>query len=621
MFNIISDTLTRPSENHYHDLITLERDSFAERVLLNLEIIGNGTEAESVKRIIQISFEDIFFTSPKKEIYERFEETLKEINLLLKNLKEKNGDNNFCKINAIIAVQNDQNLHLTQSGDAETYLVRNNKLTVISEGLSVRKDGDSDIFMNIASGEIAFNDILVLTSRRLLRYLTAQQIADIFKQNIPEALADVNVSTQDADALAITATLFKRSVFGNINISPEKKKEILKREPLQKVKVYFDNFVKWIAKKMGKDPEKIESFSIVVGLATVIIILVIGVTLVFSDNLDKEKYAEYNIAINNATEELKRAEKLALMEDNDSANAILSKVEGRVVQILNEGYFRTESSQILDKVKELRDQVNNIQRTSNPKVLADLSTKRTGINLLGMAESGGKLFAYEYNALYETILDQVEDPLTISSSENVKTATAMEDKNLIIFLTESDKLIEYNGGQFSLGETSDEMWKRADAVAVYSKYLYLLSPEDNQIWKYERLKSTYGGAKEYNLDADLTKALDLAIDGNIFILSEGGEIIKLYRGNRQDFTISGASNDDLENVTQIFTLPDQSYIYLLNSQKNSVLVIKKLTNGQSGEYQRQIILEGIGQVVDIYVDQNEQKLYVLDKEKIYEVGL
>ena len=155
---------------------------------------------------------------------------MKEINLLLKNLKEKNEEQSLCKINAIIAVQDDQNLHLTQSGEGETYLVRNNKLTVVSEGLSVRKTEESDVFMNIASGEISVNDTLIFTSIRLLRYLTAQQIADIFKQNIPEALAEINATTQDANSLAVTAVFFKRSVFSGVNISEPDRQKILKNE-------------------------------------------------------------------------------------------------------------------------------------------------------------------------------------------------------------------------------------------------------------------------------------------------------------------------------------------------------------------------------------------------------
>lgn len=620
MFNVVSDTLIRPSENHYHDLVTLERENFPEKVWLNLEIIGNGTEAESVKRIIQISFEDIFFDNPHKDVYERFEETLKEINLLLKNLREKNEENNFCEINAIIGVQDEQNLHLTQSGEGETYLIRNGKLTVVSEGLSVRKNEDSDIFLNIASGEISVNDILVLTSKRLLRYLTAQQITDVFKQNIPEALAAINALIADTNALAVTAVFFKRSIFINAENPPENRQQILQKEPLQKIKVYFDDFVKWIATKMGRDPNQVESLSIFVGVVVVLVVLFIGVTLLFSNNLDKEKYAEYNTAISNATEELKRAEKLALIDDSESANAILDKVEGRVVQILNEGYFRTESVQILDKVKELKDQVNNIQRITNPKILADLSTKRTDVNLLGLTELSNKLFAFEYNALYETILDQVEEPLTINSTEKVKAGAAMAEKDLIVFLTETDKVIEYNAGSFNLAETDDSMWKKGKALAIYGKYLYLLSPEENQIWKYERRKAGYSKASEYNLDADLSKSLDIAIDGSVFILNEGGEIIKLYRGNKQNFTISNIDAVTLQDIDQIFTLPDQNNLYLLNSQKNSVLIVKKLSNGQ-GEYQRQVILEGVGQVVDIYVEQNEQKLFAVDKGKIYEIGL
>ena len=620
MFNIISDTLTKTSENHHYDLITLERDDFNEKVWINLEIIGNGTIAESIKRIIQISFEDIFFVNPQKDTYERLEETLKEVNLLLKNLKEKNEKNDFCKINAIIAVLEGQNLHLTQSGDAETYLVRSGKLTVISEGLSVRKNDDSDTFMNIASGEMTFNDVLVYTSQRLLRYLTAPQIAEIFSKNISDALSELKTKLQDTDTLAITCVNFKRSVFSNLNTSKEENKEIMQTEPFQKIKIYFDHLIKIIAQKTGKETKIVEKYTITFGILTAIIVLILGVSLHFSNNLDQEKYAEYNIVITNAENELKNAEKLALMDDNETANAILSKVENKVVQILNEGYFRTESVKILDEVTKLRDTVNNIQRITNPKILTDLSTKRDGINLLGMVNLDNHLYPYEYNALYKTILDKVEEPFKISETESVIEATTMNEKDIIIFSTASNKLIEFQDGQFSLATTVDEMWKKRSALAVYSKYLYLLSPEDNQIWKYERRKSKYEKPSKYNLDADLSKAIDLSIDGNVFVLNEGGEIIKFYRGNRQEFTIKNSSNEDMNNVNKIFTLPDQNNLYLLNSQKNSVLIVKKLSNG-NGNYQRQIILEGIGQIVDIHVNQDEQKLFVMDKEKIYEIGL
>lgn len=620
MFNIVSDTLVRPQENHYHDLITLERAGFEEKVWLNLEIIGNGADAESIKRVIQISFEDIFFTEPTKNAYERFEETLKEVNLLLKNLKEKNEDQRFCDIHAVIAVQDNDNLHLTQTGEAEAYLIRHGKLAVVSEGLSVRKNSTSDIFMNIASGETAFDDKVVFTSRRLLRNLTAQQIANIFMQDVSDALASINLEIQDNAALAITCVHFKKSVFGNIKIEEKNQSKVMQSEPLQKVKQLFDDFILFLAKKMGKNPSQMERVSLLTGAAAIIIILVLTVTIMFSNNQNKEKYTEYQSSVTNAMEELKRAEKLALMEDNESANAILNKVEGRVVQILNDGYFREESVQILDKVKDLRDEVNSIQRIKNPKILADVSTKRDGINLLGMVSLNDKLFGYEYNALYETILDVVENPLTISSSEKVNNAVSMPEKDLIIFTTPSGKVIEYNDGQFSLAETSDEMWKKSTAMAVYSKYLYLLSPEENQIWKYERRTSAYTKASKYNLDADLSKALDIAIDGNVFVLSAGGEIIKLYRGNQVQFDVQSLTIEDGENVSQIFTLPDQNYIYLLNPQKNSILIVRKLSNGQ-GEYIRQVVLEGIGQIVDFYVSQNEQRLFVIDKEKIYEIGL
>ena len=63
-------------------------------------------------------------------------------------------------------------------------------------------------------------------------------------------------------------------------------------------------------------------------------------------------------------------------------------------------------------------------------------------------------------------------------------------------------------------------------------YIYLLSPSNNQIYKYGRLRSKYSASSEYNQDADLADSKAIAIDGDIYVLKKGGEIIRIFKSKQ-----------------------------------------------------------------------------------------
>ena len=57
--------------------------------------------------------------------------------------------------------------------------------------------------------------------------------------------------------------------------------------------------------------------------------------------------------------------------------------------------------------------------------------------------------------MYEIVLDQIQDPLTIDDEESVIAATGFEDRNSLVFLTKSGNLIEYKDGTMSFMDTDD----------------------------------------------------------------------------------------------------------------------------------------------------------------------
>jgi hypothetical protein len=166
-------------------------------------------------------------------------------------------------------------------------------------------------------------------------------------------------------------------------------------------------------------------------------------------------------------------------------------------------------------------------------------------------------------------------------------------------------------------------WIAGKDIETYLRFLYILSPENNQIYKYERLSNRYAAPAEYNVNGKLDGALDMAIDGSIFVLKKGGEIVKLFRGETQPFVIRHAPEQNiLSTAAKVFKMPGAS-LYILDPIGARVVVVTD--GGATGEssYKMQYVLEGdqIGTLLDLFVDPDEAHLYVLDEKRLYVIDL
>jgi hypothetical protein len=165
-------------------------------------------------------------------------------------------------------------------------------------------------------------------------------------------------------------------------------------------------------------------------------------------------------------------------------------------------------------------------------------------------------------------------------------------------------------------------WITGKAIETYLRNLYVLSPENSQIYKYERLSNRYAPPVEYNVNGDLSGAIDMAIDGNVYVLKEGGQVVKLFRGETRPFTIRHLPEGVLDEATKVFKVQDGNLYFLVPSLSRVVIVTDGEASGESS-YVKQYILEGdqVGELVDLYVDPEELRLYVLDAKRVYSIDL
>ena len=257
-------------------------------------------------------------------------------------------------------------------------------------------------------------------------------------------------------------------------------------------------------------------------------------------------------------------------------------------------------------------------------MVVSLTAKNPDVSALGFVGlSDGEFVVYDQTDLYRVLLNSVEDPSTIAAEgEQILYGASFPRYKTLVFQTDSNSVIEMIANQPTSMKTEDPAgWITGSDAEAWLRYIYILSPENNQIYKYERYSNRYAAPSEYNVNADLHNAIDMAIDGSVYVLKEHGEVIKLFRGELNPFVIRHLPGNILEGATRVFKVLDGN-MYFLDSANKRVIVVTD--GGSTGEstYTKQYVFEGeIDILKGIYVDPDESRLYVMDSRNIYVVDL
>lgn len=641
-------------ENYAYDLG--EGGENSGKIFICLEIMQNSIDPEKVGEIIFDKMRKVFFADSDTDGYERFEESLKEVNKSLDEYKLERGNDWLGKLNVIIAAIVGNQLYLTQSGEAEAYLVRKRFATAISDDLS--EVDSKDFFTNIASGDLEAGDLVLASTTRLLRYVSKTDLAKHIGPNIHQTVNSIRdflhgeVINKIA-LIAIQANQFKgapideepiahirEESFQDVEgekIERAEQKVFHHGEVIDKVKNLFHKSVSqakgrlsdltsedgvrrgrqgnggsWSFSNWGRD-------KILIAIVALIFVLTLGVWWLRSKSDEDQKVQALANNLVAAQEEVNSAITTSQF-DKAKATELLNDAHDKAIEVLNSGYNKDKARNLLDLIMETQDKLDGVM---HPKVemMADLSTKRDNVSATGLIKLKDKLYAYEYNALYPIALNQVSDPLTIDDNEKVISAVNYDDKNSILFMTESGKVIEYKDDRMSFLQTTDDAFKKGNVLQAYSNKIYILDPADNQIWRYTRRRDTFDGAQPYATGADLSKGVDMAIDGNVYVLGNDGYITKLFQGAKQEFPVKKEPTKALVSPSAIYTEADLSQIYVLDKAESRILVYNKDDRSGGADYTGQFIFDDLKDIRDFYVDKNTSTLYVLTEKAVYRTAL
>jgi len=596
------------------------------------------------------------------EAYERLESALKELNGLLKGflLSESVRD-----MHAVVGlVEADGTLHISHVGRAEAYVVRNGSAMQITE---YSRGKPPAAFIHIVSGSMEPRDQFVISTQRLLRTMTPAQLTKLAQQHSAEGFVDGILSELSAEKesacilhLSVAGSQERRSPLplrAELRMTPRRKQRgkislapaafelvgsiaTLLKDRLPSMKMSSKRGGGTIAANIRSffqdlyDPERKRRAHLLLLASSAGIFLVIWMVVQLSLTSQRsQSRSELKSLVEQINTDISTAENRQLAGDTESASAILQRAEDRAKQVMasESGLFRSEALELLDRIKSKQEEMYRVVRIVTPRIMANLAAKNADVIAQGfIGYPNGEFVVFDRQDLYRVSLNTVEAGQRLGAEELLLDGVDFPRFQSRVFLTTGNGVIEVINGQPVAMKTEDVAgWMAGIDAETYLRYLYVLSEEKKQIFKYERLSSRYGPPAEYNVNGDLTGAIDMTIAGPIYVLrsvaadSDEREIVKLLRGEKQTFTIRNLPPGALDGTTRIFKSSANGNFYLLDPTKKRILVTTN--DGDLGDslYLKQYVLdsEQIGNLVGLYVDPDDTTLYVLDEKKLFAIDL
>lgn len=613
------------------------------------------------------------------EAWTRLDGTLKELNGLFKGFIISGT---LEDIHAVVAiVDRSGQLHISTAGRGEAYLIRGGTASQITE---FSKGKPVSAFIHISSGSLEPGDTVALSTQRLLRAMTPAQLSQLVHrgEQFLHEVVDALEGEKESAALASIVIPGKGDIVDDGREDAPVRGAVPSRRSGRRTQAGVAGMVRGIGERLLpfariageaglalgksgasrmmsgsgglkslqekgktllsdlKDPRRKRRahLFLLAGAVGAFLVVWVGVSLATSSQRSKTR-SELSDLVTQIKEEIQTADNRRLAGDMDGANAVLERAEQQAKQVTSNksGDFRAEALDLLDSIRSKREEINNVLRVP-ARVLVNMSTKNSNISAQGLVGLGeGEFLVYDRESSYRVLLNRLDEPKQLVDDDLILQGTNFSRYKSQIFMTTGNSLLELSANQIVPMKTEDPAgWTTGKDIETYLRYLYILAPDKKQIFKYERLSNRYAAPVQYNVNGDLTGAIDMAIDSSVFVLKEGGTILKLLRGEAQPFIINhapggtptasvataGTTYELLAGSTKMYKVPDGN-LYFLDPTKNRVIVTTD--GGGSGEasYVKQYILEGeqLGTLQDLYVDPEEGNMYVLDEKRIYVIDL
>ncbi len=337
----------------------------------------------------------------------------------------------------------------------------------------------------------------------------------------------------------------------------------------------------------------------------------------------------------NAAESFARAKAFydaALREDDDApAKEALRDATDAANLAGRQGYAASEVNRLLAQIDDERDLLNKVTRVATSATITEFAEAGPGhaIEQLEVYQErqyvidavNGQVMEFTDPKQGQTVL-RVGEQVGQAGVADIVAVVARELSLLVIDSQFNVFSVVPDQRPQQLRIVGTEQWKAPMAFDNFQNNLYVLDPVANRIHKYI---PTPGGYEVEPTDffdpteeVDISTAVDMAIDGDVYVLLGDNSILKYRGGQQMRFQIVGLDRP-IQSATRIFTTADSDSLFVVD-EGNRRLIEVDTRDGNEGMFLRQFLFRGaddfFAEVRGFWVQEAEGRLLVLGADSL-----
>jgi len=336
-----------------------------------------------------------------------------------------------------------------------------------------------------------------------------------------------------------------------------------------------------------------------------------------------EAEARYREALDRDPDENRAAVLLVLRDAKDLANEALQVDPGRALA--------PDINRLLSQIGREEDRLNRVRTVVTSATIGEFDSAGVGSAAEQMDVRVDAKYVIDATAGRVVSFVTAKQGTTVLRKGEVVSAVTIQDPIAVVNRALSVLVLDSRYNLVSLQADQNprllriagtETWRTPVAFDNFNNNFYVLDPGANAIHKYQATAGGYEVAPSSyvpaSADVELSSAIDMAIDGDIFVLNSDGSILRLRGGQEVPFEITGLAGDTLK-ATRIFTEVETDSLYLVDSSNKRIVEIDKREESD-GAFVRQFKYAGsddfFADIRGIWVSEIDGKLIVLGTDSI-----
>lgn len=591
-----------------------------------------------------------------------FEHSLTIINEELGKLQNLGKAHWIGKLNAIVAVKTKNKLSVASVGKMTALLYRDKTFLPVAEPNIPTHPLKT--FENFSEGKLQLGDLLVFSTAQLFNHISIDRFKNLVQRDeLPEVAKEVIAILQEAMGPEVACgTILAEQVVAGINDTENEvelnayttaptltshKQNASISARIQDLKTTTFRIGKNVASSVGNSikqapqisgflkgqgktldivqtqfkkatqkiqPQAIKNYSRQkkIFLATASILLLVVIANIVIAKYVYNKPAPVIISetqISDLEKLINDANSTLLYGDEVQAKKDLEELQGKLAS-LNDSNIPADIKPRIDKIKEqvseLSNKLNNVVQ-AKVKTLGTLSSAEHLITLPNFFATENGRTIVSYNRTSKSVQDNA-----LHTSESILQSAYAKANQAVIY--NGKELLLWNFQTGIIGKAFDtEVPTQNQAVGLtsYNNRVYLLNKNTKKVMRFDVGTSELSNPTvSIETNNDFASASDIAIDGNIYIATNG-TILKYNSGTKQEFSI-GLSN--LSDKTKLFTDANVKNIYVLDPPNKRIVVLSK-----EGAIVQTLASSEFNDLKDFAVDEASKTIYVLNNNQLLQV--